>query len=110
MLRPVFALLAACLAAAAFAQGRAAKPGHDNFYWLGEFNKASTVMVVEQGIVPPALGAKIAGGVAKVIEDGDKPGAKRPGDYLQYEPLRSPTRVPMTRMHSGQAATFATAA
>ena len=25
-----------------FAQG-AAKPYHDNFYWLGEFNKASTV-------------------------------------------------------------------
>jgi argininosuccinate lyase len=100
------AFLGVCLltsAAIVAAQGRPPKPMHDDFYWLGEFNKASTVMVVEQGIVPKALGAKIAVGVAKVIEDGDKPGARRPGDYLQYEPLLIAYAGPdATRMHSGR--------
>jgi argininosuccinate lyase len=96
------ALAMATLAASAWAQ-KAPRAVHDNFYWLGEFNKASTVMVVEQGIVPRTLGAKIADGVAKVIADGEKPGAQRPGDYLQYEPLLIAYAGPdATRMHSGR--------
>ena len=96
-------LLSAGFAATAWSQGKPARAEHDNFYWLGEFNKASTVMVVEQAIVPRDLGAKIAAGVARVIEDGDQPGAKRPGDYLQYEPLLIAYAGPdATRMHSGR--------
>ncbi|QJR15919.1 lyase family protein [Usitatibacter palustris] len=87
----------------AFAQRRAGPAFNDEFHWLNEFNKASTVMVVEQGIVSRELGSRIADGVAKVIADGAKPGAKRPGDYLAYEPLLLAYAGPdATRMHSGR--------
>ena len=86
------------------AAGQARGAGYsDEFHLLNEFNKASTVMVVEQGIVPRELGVKIADGISKVIADGAKPGAKRPGDYLQYEPLLLAHAGPdATRMHSGR--------
>ena len=99
----LLAVVAAIAATSAAAQASKAKAAHDNFYWLGEFNKASTVMVIEQGIVPKELGARIAKGVSQVIEEGDKPGAKRPGDYLAYEPLLLAVAGPdATRMHSGR--------
>lgn len=80
-----------------------ARPPHDNFYFLGEMNKASTVMVVESRIVPPDLGKKIAIAVDQVIRNGDLPGAKRPADYLQYEPLILAITGPDgSRMHSGR--------
>ncbi|APV50196.1 argininosuccinate lyase [Betaproteobacteria bacterium GR16-43] len=99
------AVAASLCCGSAFAQRRnaAASGFNDEFHWLNEFNKASTVMVVEQGIVSKELGARIADGVAKVIADGAKPGAKRPGDYLAYEPLLLEYAGPdATRMHSGR--------
>src|SRR5450830_372257 len=76
---------------------------HDAFYFLGEMNKASTVMVIENKIVPPDLGKKIVSAVDQVIKNGDKPGAKRPADYLQYEPLILAIAGPDgSRMHSGR--------
>ena len=101
-LHSLLAVVGAIAATSSAAQASKAKAAHDNFYWLGEFNKASTVMVIEQGIVPKELGARIAKGVSQVIEEGDKPGAKRPGDYLAYEPLLLAVAGPdATRMHSG---------
>lgn len=76
---------------------------HDYFYYLGEMNKASTVMVIENKIVPPELGKKIVSAVDQVIKNGDLPGAKRPSDYLQYEPLILAIAGPDgSRMHSGR--------
>ena len=93
--------LCAVLAAVAASPARAAE--HDAFYWLGQFNKASLVMTVEQAIVPQRLAGPIASAVKGVIDAGDAPGGRRPADYLQLEPLLIARAGPdVTRMHSGR--------
>ena len=97
------AMIAACLGLSPASAQTRAKAYPDAFAVLNELNKASTVMVVEQGIVPKPLGVKIAQGLVQVIADGEKPGGKRPGDYLAYEPLLIAYVGPdATRMHSGR--------
>ncbi len=83
--------------------GAYAQPVHDGFYWIGEMNKASAVMVVDTKIVERDLGRKIAAAVAKVIHDGEQPGASRPDDYLRVEPMLIAAGGPdVTRLHSGR--------
>src|SRR5580704_14267823 len=47
----------------------------DQFFWMTEINKASAVMIVERGIVPKPLGARIHDAIVAVDAAGDKPGA-----------------------------------
>ena len=74
-----FLVIAACGVANAFAQDDAAM-SHDEFYWIGEENRASIIMLAEQGIVTKALAATIAQSVTQVIAERAKPGASRPTD------------------------------
>ncbi len=75
----------------------------DPFFFLGEINKASTVMVVEQEIVPRALGKTIADAVRGVIAAGDQPGAARASNYLVCEEALIALAGPeVTRLHSGR--------
>jgi argininosuccinate lyase len=75
----------------------------DTFHWLCQLDKASTIMTVEAGIVPREIGARTAAAVAKVISDAAAPGAARPTDYLDVEPLvRRLVGPDSSRIHSGR--------
>ena len=83
--------------------GFAADPPMDDFYTIGEMNKASLVMLVEAGVVPKDLAATIAKSIKQVIAEGNQPGAPRPSDYLVIEKSLMKVGGPdVTRVHSGR--------
>ncbi len=59
----------------------------DEFFWLGEMNKATAVINSEEGLLDKAVTPKIARGIEEVITNGSKPGAKRPKKVIAFEPL-----------------------
>ncbi|MFM1948694.1 MAG: Argininosuccinate lyase 1, partial [Pseudomonadota bacterium] len=59
----------------------------DQFFWLGQINKATAVINTDEGLLDRAKTPKIAAGLVKVLEDGAKPGAARPYRVVDFEPL-----------------------
>ena len=97
-------LVLASFNVAAAGDGNGFKP-HDEFYWLEDMNKASSVMVAEQGIVSQQLSQVIANSIAQSIELGDQPNAVRPdvSHYLTLEQQLIRIGGPdVTRVHSGR--------
>lgn len=48
----------------------------DNFYWLGQINKASDIINTDEGLLTPAEGKNIAHGIQKVLDEGNKRAAR----------------------------------
>ena len=93
--------LLACLQTACCAAS-AATP-RDEFFWLGEINKASAVINTQQGLLDKSLAPGIAAGVAKVLGDAERPGAKRPSSVITFEPLLIDAAGPqVTLLHAGR--------
>ena len=71
--------------------------------FLDQINKASIVMLAETGIVPREVAARIARGIAQVIEQERVSGPRRSADYLDYEPrLTAVVGADASRLHSGR--------
>jgi len=94
--------LAGMLLSAALAVPLQAAP-RDRFFWMSEINKASAVMLIERGIVPKPLGARIFDAINKVDATGNMPGATRSADYLVVEKdLIAAGGPDISRLHSGR--------
>jgi len=99
--------LAAALALSSIASPASAqtpaRAKHDEFFWLGEINKASAVINTDEGLLDPALAPLVHDGIAKVLADGDKPGGKRPTLVITFEPLLIEAAGPqVTLLHAGR--------
>lgn len=75
----------------------------DQFYWLNKINKASTVMLLEQGIINKEMAATLARGVDHTIRQASTEGGKRPSDVLQIERIISDEVGPdASLIHTGR--------
>lgn len=75
----------------------------DNFYWLGQINKATAVINTQQGLLTQAQGHKFAQGIAAVLEQGEAPNGKRPVLVTTFEPLLIEAAGPeITMLHAGR--------
>lgn len=93
--------LAVCLAPA-FSQ-TAAPASRDEFFWLGEINKATAVINTDEGLLDKAMAPRIAAGLAKVLQDGAQPKAKRPSTVITFEPLLiEAAGQDVTLLHAGR--------
>lgn len=78
-------------------------PPRDEFFWLGQMNKASLVINSQEGLLDPALAPDIAEALAQVIAAGDAPNGERPRTVISFEPLLIDAGGPqVTLLHAGR--------
>jgi argininosuccinate lyase len=78
-------------------------PPRDEFFWLGQMNKASLVINSQEGLLDPALAPDIAEALTQVIAAGDAPDGERPRTVISFEPLLIDAGGPqVTLLHAGR--------
>ncbi|MEP6722101.1 MAG: lyase family protein [Variovorax sp.] len=83
--------------------GAQARPAHDEFFWLGEINKATAVINTDEGLLDRSMTSLVYSGITKVLAEGDKPGGKRPTNVITFEPLLIDAAGPeITLLHAGR--------
>jgi argininosuccinate lyase len=86
------------------------KPDHsgqssvrDEFFWLCEINRASTVINTHEGLLDRSLVSGIARGLQRVLAAGNEPNGKRPDRVITFEPLLiEAAGVEATLLHAGR--------
>ena len=95
----VATIIASTLSMGSFAE--AAK--RDNFYWLGQINKATTVINTEEHLLTQEQGQRFARGLEAVLQEGERPNAARPKLVITFEPLLIKAAGPeITKLHAGR--------
>ena len=75
----------------------------DDFFWLGQINKATAVINTDEGLLDKSLTPLVYKGISQVLSDGDKPGGKRPSLVITFEPLLIEAVGPkITLLHAGR--------
>jgi argininosuccinate lyase len=75
----------------------------DDFFWLGEINKATAVINTDEGLLDKSLSPLVYKGITQVLTNGDKPGGKRPNLVITFEPLLIEAAGPqITLLHAGR--------
>ena len=75
----------------------------DDFFWLGQINKASAVINARQGLLQAPAAQRIAQGLQRVLRAAAEPGAERPSLVITFEPLLiSAAGVEATLLHAGR--------
>lgn len=93
----------ACQTGIAIAQAEAEAPLRDEFFWLGQINKATTLINSEEGLLDAELAPGIAAALATVIEKGNAPDGERPSAVIRFEPLLiEEGGVEVTLIHAGR--------
>ncbi|MCQ0970435.1 argininosuccinate lyase [Paracoccus sp. TK19116] len=91
-----------CQAGMAVAQSEEASE-RDEFFWLGQINKASILINSEEGLLDPELAPSIGNALVTVLENGEAPDADRPGTVITFEPLLiEEGGVEVTLIHAGR--------
>jgi len=87
-----------------FSPASAQQPARrDEFFWLGEINKATAVINTDEGLLDRAMAPRAAAGIAKVLKDGNQLGGKRPSTVITFEPLLIEAAGPeVTLLHAGR--------
>ena len=75
----------------------------DEFFWLGEINKATAVINTDEGLLEKSIAPLAYQGITKVLKDGNQPGGKRPTLVITFEPLLIDAVGPqITLLHAGR--------
>ncbi|MFC5499675.1 lyase family protein [Caenimonas terrae] len=96
---PIALAIAVCACHAAAQQA----PLHDEFFWLGEINKATAVINTDEGLLDKSMAPQFAAGIARVLQAGAQQGGKRPSSVITFEPLLIEAAGPqITLLHAGR--------
>lgn len=78
-------------------------PVRDEFFWLGQMNKATAVINTDEALLDKSMVPRITAGITKVIKDGAQAGGKRPSTVITFEPLLiEAAGAQVTLLHAGR--------
>jgi argininosuccinate lyase len=101
--RPRLKAVVLSIFACSISLASAEETDRDEFFWLGEINKATVVINSDEGLLKKELTPGIAAALHKVINEGNQPDADRPSTVITFEPLLIKAGgIEVTLLHAGR--------